>query len=282
MFDMEKQIESWRATVSGALGKRGDAIDELEGHLRDDLEKLAREGRSPEQAWEEAMKHLGTPEQLASEFDKTRSQKWLAAWWAVGGWRSWGRLAGWLALRLPHRRGDLLLAVHVFAVTTGYSAVFAVGFLSLWATIWQALRGWDASRDAALRGHRCAAGAAGGDRHRPRGGPGKLVGTRSPGPLVGLGCARAGRGGGHGVERRAASRFPRPRDNATAAPAGSDREPGGRAGVVRAGAGRHQPRVRFLDDRHVAGGIHGKSNHCALRCNIMVPAESGDGVRSIF
>jgi hypothetical protein len=97
------------------------------------------------------MKHLGTPEQLASEFDKTRSPKWLAAWWAVGGLAVVGALAGWLALRLPHRRGDLLLAVHVFAVTTGYSAVFAVGFLSLWATIWQALRGWDASRDAALR-----------------------------------------------------------------------------------------------------------------------------------
>ncbi|HSZ59367.1 MAG TPA: cytochrome c biogenesis protein CcsA [Tepidisphaeraceae bacterium] len=151
MFDMEKQIESWRATVSGALGKRGDAIDELEGHLRDDLEKLAREGLAPEQAWEEAMKRLGTPEQLASEFDKARFPKWLAAWCAVGGLVVVGALAGWLALRLPHRRGDLLLAVHVFAVTTGYSAVFAVGFLSLWATIWQALRGWDASRDAALR-----------------------------------------------------------------------------------------------------------------------------------
>jgi len=155
MFDLEEQIRSWRAMVADKLANRRQVIDELESHLREQFERLVHEGRGEEQAWNEVLQRLGTSEQLAVEFHKKQSPRWLAAWCAAAGLVLFAILLGGMASRLLFVRRDPLLAAHVFAVSLGYAAVFAVGFLSLWATIGRASGRWDASKDAALR----AAGA---------------------------------------------------------------------------------------------------------------------------
>jgi hypothetical protein len=129
---------------------RAGVIDELESHLRDHFDELVKEGRSPEVAWEQALRQLGGVEQLAAEFEKSPPVRWLAAWCATIGLALFSVLFGAIALRIAIKRTDPLLGFHVFSVTVGYTAVLAVGFLALWATILHALGRLDRRR-AALR-----------------------------------------------------------------------------------------------------------------------------------
>ena len=149
MFDLEKQIRAWREMLKGTMGK--DAIDELECHLRDDVERLVGDGRSPQDAWEEALRRLGPPKQLSVEYAKNGARTWLAAWCAVIVLAVAVALAGWKAFPFAQHGRDVLLALHVLAITTGYTTVFAIGFVSLWATVERALGGWNQAKDAALR-----------------------------------------------------------------------------------------------------------------------------------
>jgi hypothetical protein len=152
MFDLEQQIRLWRAELAAAMGDRAEAVDELESHLREQAEQLISQGRPPERAWEEALRRLGTPEQLATEFRKVALPRWTPAWVAGIVLALTAFLVGWIAVsHLLVGRRDALLAVHVFTVSVGYVAVFAVGFLALWATIQQAVGAWNGARDAALR-----------------------------------------------------------------------------------------------------------------------------------
>jgi hypothetical protein len=152
MFDLEQQIRSWHQALSGRFANRPDVIDELESHLRDHFDALVQEGRPPEQAWEEALHRLGGAEQLAAEFEKNRPARWLATWFATIALAIFAVPIGTVvAVRVAMKRTDPLLGFHVFAVSVGYGAVLAVGFLALWATIPHALGRLDSRRDAALR-----------------------------------------------------------------------------------------------------------------------------------
>ena len=55
------------------LMARGEVLDELEDHLREEVVQLTSEGHSPEEAVEVAMTRLGMPGELASEFAKVSS-----------------------------------------------------------------------------------------------------------------------------------------------------------------------------------------------------------------
>jgi len=79
MFDLEKQIQQWRQTLAGALGGQAEVIEELETHLREEVQRLVRSGQAPERAWETALGRLGSPQQLAGEFGKLppRPGVWL-------------------------------------------------------------------------------------------------------------------------------------------------------------------------------------------------------------
>ncbi|MEJ2087934.1 MAG: permease prefix domain 1-containing protein [Gammaproteobacteria bacterium] len=71
MFDLEREIDDWvRAVV--ACGS-GDRADELEDHLRSEIESLMAEGVSAEVAFHEARERMGDSELLAREFAKTSS-----------------------------------------------------------------------------------------------------------------------------------------------------------------------------------------------------------------
>ena len=72
MFDLEQSIVEWRRRMSAAGIKSSGVLDELESHLREDLEQRMRSGATEEQAFCEAVQHLGPFENLNREFAKVR------------------------------------------------------------------------------------------------------------------------------------------------------------------------------------------------------------------
>src|SRR5215831_16437262 len=89
MFDLEERIRHWRQAQAHALGGRAEVLDELESHLREEVQRLVAAGQTPGSAWETALAHLGDPRQLAAEFGKVSPPGAL----------------GWLPAFAPRRRG---------------------------------------------------------------------------------------------------------------------------------------------------------------------------------
>jgi len=71
MFDLEKAIADWRQQMMAAGVKNGDVLNELESHLRDEIEQQTRDGLAPQKAFEVATEHMGRGESLKREFAKT-------------------------------------------------------------------------------------------------------------------------------------------------------------------------------------------------------------------
>jgi hypothetical protein len=155
MFDLEQQIRDWRRTQAAALGERPELLDELESHLREDMQRLTQAGQRPEEAWVAAVARLGSSGQLAAEFAKlppagpfawmpVRAVTAVFIILAVG--IAWLLLARWSEGRI-----GLLLGAHVLTVILGYSSAFAIGTLAIWAILTRSLSGWDDRRNEALQ-----------------------------------------------------------------------------------------------------------------------------------
>lgn len=72
MPDLNAQIEEWRRTMLAAGIPSPTDLDELEAHLRDDVEWQMREGVGAEKAFEAAVQRLGSASALGAEFAKVR------------------------------------------------------------------------------------------------------------------------------------------------------------------------------------------------------------------
>jgi|SRR6185369_9824769 len=70
MFDLDQAIVEWRRGVVDAGLCTPEVLDELEGHLRDDVEQQVRSGLKLEDAFEVATRQLGGAKILKSEFRK--------------------------------------------------------------------------------------------------------------------------------------------------------------------------------------------------------------------
>jgi hypothetical protein len=154
MFDLEQHIREWRQAQAAALGGRAEAIDELESHLREEMNRLVQSGLAMEKAWDTALTRLGAPGQLAIEFGKlpTRPFDWLPARVILGIYISLAIGLAWLlSVQWLGGKAGLLLGAHVLTVTLGYTAAFAVGALAVWAILTRVISGWDIRRNEALR-----------------------------------------------------------------------------------------------------------------------------------
>jgi hypothetical protein len=131
MRDLEKQIADWRKSMAKATGHRPEALDELELHLRDEIDRLRRAGAADTDAFQTAVSSIGSPSALGAEFGKlalARRAKWkpvtIAQVLCLG-------LAVLAAVVLTARIGDgrmtVLLASHVLVVTVGYATMFIMG-----------------------------------------------------------------------------------------------------------------------------------------------------------
>ena len=70
MFELEKAIASWRKRMEADPALEPGYIAELEAHLRDKVDDLTARGRTPEEAFEEAVRALGETGVIGSQFFK--------------------------------------------------------------------------------------------------------------------------------------------------------------------------------------------------------------------
>jgi hypothetical protein len=125
MFDLERAISEWRQQMLAA-GIKFEALDELESHLRDDIEQQVCSGTSVERALEIAIERLGKMEALESEFTKLASPLWklralkiTIACVVLAGAVTLASFAGLIGLELPSRdylHGGVLLALLLITV----------------------------------------------------------------------------------------------------------------------------------------------------------------------
>src|SRR5690348_10268637 len=72
MFNLEKAIQKWRDRMVAAGINAREVLDELESHLRDDIEQRARQGQTVQAAFDAAAQALGQTGVLRQEFAKVR------------------------------------------------------------------------------------------------------------------------------------------------------------------------------------------------------------------
>lgn len=88
MFNLDQAITEWRRRMLAAGIKTPAPMNELEGHLRDDVEQQVRSGLTEEQAFAVAIKQLGPAHALKPEFKKVSETRLLrlhkSLWPALG------------------------------------------------------------------------------------------------------------------------------------------------------------------------------------------------------
>lgn len=73
MEDLETQIGEWRSFVARSPSVDDHDLDELEGHLRDQIAELGRAGLAPDEAFLVAVKRMGDIDGLSREFAREHS-----------------------------------------------------------------------------------------------------------------------------------------------------------------------------------------------------------------
>lgn len=73
MFDLDQAIGEWRRQMRSGGIKSRVLLDELESHLRDDVEEQVRSGLDAMHAFDASVRSLGPPTELRSEFEDANS-----------------------------------------------------------------------------------------------------------------------------------------------------------------------------------------------------------------
>src|SRR6266704_3068016 len=80
MFDLEKSIADWRKQMLAAGIKTPVPLEELENHLRDEIERQMKSGLSEQMAFDISVQEIGKANMLKNEFEKIDGAKELRAW----------------------------------------------------------------------------------------------------------------------------------------------------------------------------------------------------------
>jgi putative ABC transport system permease protein len=75
MFDLERAIAEWKRTLRRSPAFEDGHIAELEANLRDEIEELVAQGKSPEDALAEAVATACRPAALGAEYFKARTNR---------------------------------------------------------------------------------------------------------------------------------------------------------------------------------------------------------------
>jgi hypothetical protein len=70
MFDLEQSISEWRKQMLAAGIKFPVPLEELEIHLREEIERQMKSGLSEQKAFEMSVQQIGQPKMLKREFKK--------------------------------------------------------------------------------------------------------------------------------------------------------------------------------------------------------------------
>jgi hypothetical protein len=71
MFDLEEKISEWRTQMLAAGIKTPVPLEELEAHLREEIERQMKSGKNAQRAFEIAVLEIGKANMLKNEFQKT-------------------------------------------------------------------------------------------------------------------------------------------------------------------------------------------------------------------
>src|ERR1051325_8360551 len=88
MFDLEKSIAEWRKEMLVAGIKAPVPLEELEIHLREEIERQSQPRQNKQRAFEIAVERVGQPATLKEEFKKVgtdavaRERKWMRVYCA--------------------------------------------------------------------------------------------------------------------------------------------------------------------------------------------------------
>jgi hypothetical protein len=77
MFNLEQSVAEWRRQMLAAGVKTQNVLDELESHLREDVERQMQSGVSAEKAFEAAFQRIGPVSSLKLEFAKVGGRNWV-------------------------------------------------------------------------------------------------------------------------------------------------------------------------------------------------------------
>jgi hypothetical protein len=75
MFNLEQSIAEWRRKMADAGIKSSEVLDELESHLRDDVEQRTRAGADAAHALQMATKQFGQARPLKAEFERIENSE---------------------------------------------------------------------------------------------------------------------------------------------------------------------------------------------------------------
>lgn len=75
MFNLDHEIKEWRRKLIAGGIKSSHVLDELESHLREDVERRLRSGTPAQQAFEDSVQQVGSVDELKSEFGKIEPQR---------------------------------------------------------------------------------------------------------------------------------------------------------------------------------------------------------------
>ena len=132
MHDLEQLVAEWRKTMMATPAISHETLDELENHLRDNVEQLVMSGMTEAEAFHRAVSQLGGAALIASEFRKLDPPTWLPVKLVIGFGLALAVATMIFAfVQLDAGRMNFLLAGHVFAVTLGYGTTFLVGALGI-------------------------------------------------------------------------------------------------------------------------------------------------------
>ena len=74
MFDLEAQIRAWSDRLRGRGNFREEDVEELQGHLRDEIDDLTGRGLATDEAFLVAVKRLGNTDTVSQEFAKVNTE----------------------------------------------------------------------------------------------------------------------------------------------------------------------------------------------------------------
>src|ERR1035438_7506336 len=98
MFDLEKSIADWRKQMLAAGLQTPVPLEELEIHLREEIERQKKFGRSETEAFETAVQNIGRAQAVQNEFGKVKAADEERRWKEGQIWS--GAILGLLQLSL--------------------------------------------------------------------------------------------------------------------------------------------------------------------------------------
>lgn len=143
MFNLEQTITNWRQQMRAAGIRSPQVLEELEGHLREEIEQQIKSGLDARTALERAAQEIGGPNRIQNEFQKIGSTARMLEWFMIIICAAFLGLITFLCattvVRCFTSAGDRAMASVAMASTMGVAFAwrYTVAFLPMIASTWK-------------------------------------------------------------------------------------------------------------------------------------------------